>query len=111
MEHIHEPTKALSIHQDVVGAIQGCYDPEIPVNVYDLGLIYRIEVNPEEKTVHVDMTLTTPNCPSIETLPEEVRERIEEVEGIEVCYLQLVWEPQFTADLMSDEAKLTLGLL
>ena len=77
------------IREKVIEQLRTCYDPEIPVNVYDLGLIYGIDVD-DQKNVHVDMTLTSPNCPSIEELPEEVKEKIESIDGVGTVNLELV---------------------
>ncbi len=87
------------------------FDPEIPVNVYDLGLIYRIEYTPEDKTLHVDMTLTAPGCPAADFIMEDVRQKLLSVEGPEAVDLRLVFEPEWTQDMMSEEAKLELGFL
>ena len=85
------------------------YDPEIPVNIYELGLIYKIEVD-ETNKVNIDMTLTSPNCPVAESLPKEVKEGAMQVEGIEDVDLELVWEPPWNKDMMSEAAKLELNL-
>lgn len=100
----------ISLRDQVVQALQSCYDPEIPVNVYDLGLIYGIDIN-ESNEIRIDMTLTSPNCPSIEALPEEIREKVASIDGVAKVDINLIWEPPFTVDMMSDEAKLALGLL
>ncbi len=94
----------------ILEELRTCYDPEIPINVYDLGLIYGIKID-DEKNVHVDMTLTSPNCPSIESLPSEIQEKIEGVDGVKSVHMELVWEPPFHMGMMSDEAKLQLGLM
>ncbi len=90
--------------------IKTVYDPEIPVNIYDLGLIYRIEVK-EDFSVDIDMTLTAPNCPAADFMLEDVRQKVESIEGIGSVNLQLVFEPEWSQDLMTEEAKLELGLL
>ncbi len=90
--------------------IKTVYDPEIPVNIYDLGLIYRIEVK-DDNSVDIDMTLTAPNCPAADFMLEDVRQKVESIEGIGVVNLQLVFEPEWSQDLMTEEAKLELGLL
>ncbi len=87
------------------------FDPEIPVNVYDLGLIYKIDYTPADKTLHVDMTLTAPGCPAADFIMEDVRQKLLSVEGPEAVDLRLVFEPQWTQDMMSEEAKLELGFL
>lgn len=96
--------------ENILEELRTCYDPEIPINVYDLGLIYGIKID-AEKNVHVDMTLTSPNCPSIESLPLEIQEKIEGVDGVKSVHMELVWEPPFHMGMMSDEAKLQLGLM
>ena len=85
------------------------FDPEIPVNVYDLGLIYKIEV--ENGVAHIDMTLTAPNCPAADFIIDDIRMKVESIEGIERADVQLVFEPEWSQDMMSEEAKLDLGFL
>lgn len=98
------------LEQKIVEMIKTVYDPEIPVNIYDLGLIYRIEVK-EDNTVEIDMTLTAPNCPAAEFMMEDVRQKVESVEGIKEVKLSLVFEPEWSQELMTEEAKLELGFL
>lgn len=98
------------LKENIIAILRTCYDPEIPVNVYDLGLIYGIDID-EEHNVRIDMTLTSPNCPSIESLPLEIQQKIESVEGVQSVKIELVWDPPFHTGLMSDEAKLQLGLM
>ena len=86
------------------------YDPEVPVNIYDLGLIYEIIVN-EDLSVKIMMTLTAPNCPVAESLPVEVEEKINAIEGIKSAVVEIVFEPPWDKDMMSEEAKLDLGFL
>ena len=93
----------------VIEEIKKIYDPEIPVNIYELGLIYKLEVDKENK-VNVDMTLTSPNCPVAESLPNQVKENIMKVEGVSDVNLNLVWEPPWSKDKMSEAAKLELNL-
>jgi FeS assembly SUF system protein len=93
----------------LIEALCTVYDPEIPVNIYDLGLIYRLEVDAEGK-VEVDMTLTAPACPVAGTLPHEVGRVIDAVPGVTDAAIRLVWQPQWSQERMSDEAKLQLGL-
>ncbi len=100
----------IELEEKIVEMIKTVYDPEIPVNIYDLGLIYRIEVK-EDKSVDIDMTLTAPNCPAADFMLEDVRQKVESIEGIGALNLQLVFEPEWSQDLMSEEAKLELGLL
>ena len=92
----------------VIEAIKTVYDPEIHVNIYDLGLIYGIEI--DEKTAHIKMTLTSAFCPAAETLPSEVKEAVLEVDGIDSVNIEIVWEPAWDKDMMSDVAKLELGI-
>ena len=97
------------IKNKVIDAIKGIYDPEIPVNIYELGLIYKIEVDNKNK-VNIDMTLTSPNCPVAESLPKEVKDNIMKVEGVSDVNLNLVWEPPWDKDKMSEAAKLELNI-
>ncbi len=97
------------IKNKVIEVIKTVYDPEIPVNIYELGLIYKIEVDQKNK-VSVDMTLTSPNCPVAESLPAEVKQNIMKVEGVSEVNLNLVWEPPWSKDKMSEAAKLELNL-
>ena len=85
------------------------YDPEIPVNIYDLGLVYNVEVN--DGAVKIEMTLTAPNCPAADFIIEDVRMKIESIENVKSVDIQLVFEPEWDKDMMSEEAKLELGLL
>jgi len=93
----------------IIEEIRKIYDPEIPVNIYELGLIYDIQVE-NEKSAKIKMTLTTPNCPVAETLPKEVKDVAMQVDGIEEVDLELVWDPPWTKDMMSEAAKLELNL-
>ena len=93
----------------IIEEIRKIYDPELPVNIYELGLIYDIKVK-DEKFAIIKMTLTTPNCPVAESLPKEVKEGAMQVEGIDDVDLQLVWDPPWTKDMMSEAAKLELNL-
>lgn len=93
----------------VISALKTIHDPEIPVNIYDLGLIYEIKVNDE--SVYIKMTVTAPNCPVADSLPEEVRERVKGIEGVKDAEVEVVFDPPWDADMISDEAKLELGLL
>jgi len=100
----------IELEEKIVEMIKTVYDPEIPVNIYDLGLIYRIEVK-EDYSVDIDMTLTAPNCPAADFMLEDVRQKVESIKGIGAVNLQLVFEPEWSQDLMTEEAKLELGLL
>lgn len=98
------------LEEKVVEMLKTVYDPEIPVNVYDLGLIYKIDVN-EEGDISLDMTLTAPNCPAADFIMEDVRQKIESVEGVKTATVNLVFEPEWDKDMMSEEAKLELGFM
>ena len=93
----------------IIEEIRKIYDPELPVNIYELGLIYDIQIK-DEKFVSIKMTLTTPNCPVAESLPKEVKDAVMQVEGIEDVDLQLVWDPPWNKDMMSEAAKLEMNL-
>jgi FeS assembly SUF system protein len=94
----------------VILALKEIFDPEIPVNIYDLGLIYGVEVS-DEASVAVTMTLTTPHCPVAESMPGEVEMRVAAVPGVRDCDVNLVWDPPWDMAKMTDEAKLELGML
>lgn len=98
------------IEEKVVAMLKTVYDPEIPVNVYDLGLIYKIDVAEDGETV-IEMTLTAPNCPAADFIMEDVRQKVESVNGITSATINLVFEPEWDRDMMSEEAKLELGFL
>ena len=98
-----------SIKKKVIEEIKKIYDPEIPVNIYELGLIYKLEIN-NKNIVDLDMTLTSPNCPVAESLPKQVKDNIMKVEGVSEVNLNLVWEPPWDKDKMSEAAKLELNL-
>tara|TARA_B100000579_G_C22700716_1_gene789638 strand:+ start:285 stop:587 length:303 start_codon:yes stop_codon:yes gene_type:complete len=98
-----------TLKEKIIAEVKKIYDPEIPVNIYELGLIYKIELD-KKNNVKVDMTLTTPNCPVAESLPKEVKNSIMNVEGVNEVELNLVWEPPWNKDMMSDAAKLELNL-
>ncbi len=112
---VHE-TPAVSIApgkeevmERIVEAIKTCYDPEIPVDIWELGLIYRIDVN-DAGEVEVDMTLTSPMCPVAGELPMQVQEAVQNAEGVTTCKIDLVWEPPWRPDMMSDVAKIQLDM-
>ena len=98
-----------TLKEKVIAEIKKIYDPEIPVNIYELGLIYKIEIL-ENKKVDIEMTLTSPNCPVAEELPNEVKDNIKKVEGVSDVNLNVVWEPPWDKDKMSEAAKLELNL-
>ena len=99
-----------AIEERIIEMLKTVFDPEIPVNVYDLGLIYKIEVE-ENGIVVIDMTLTAPNCPAADFIMEDVRQKVESVEGVNTANVNLVFEPEWDKDMMSEEAKLELGFL
>jgi len=94
----------------VLETLKTIFDPEIPVNIYELGLIYEIKVD-DDFNAHVLMTLTTPNCPVAESLPAEVKERVSQIDGIKEATIELTFEPPWDSEMLSEEAKLELGLL
>ncbi len=98
------------IEEKIVAMLKTVYDPEIPVNVYDLGLIYKIDVSDDGEAI-IDMTLTAPNCPAADFIMEDVRQKIESIEGVTSAVVNLVFEPEWDKDMMSEEAKLELGFL
>jgi len=98
------------LKEEIVKAIKRVYDPEIPVDVYELGLIYDLKIFPVNN-VYVSMTLTSPACPSAGTLPGEVEQRIREVEGVNDVSLELTFDPPYTTEMMSEEARLELGFM
>jgi FeS assembly SUF system protein len=111
-----QPAPALSgeepggeLYEAVITALKEIYDPEIPVNIYDLGLIYNVEIS--DASAIVTMTLTTPHCPVAESMPQEVELRVESVPGIRDASVNLVWEPAWSPGNMSDEARLEMGML
>jgi FeS assembly SUF system protein len=97
------------IVEAVIVALKGVYDPEIPVNIYDLGLIYNVAIN-DEGHVDVQMTLTTPGCPVAQTFPGTVEQAVNQVEGVSDCTVELVWEPPWTQERMTEGARLELGI-
>ena len=99
----------MKIERDIIMALRQVYDPEIPVNVYDLGLIYEIKVN-EEHEVYIQMTLTAPNCPMADYVVQQVKTAVEDVPGVVSAQIDLVWEPEWDKSRMSEEALVELGL-
>ena len=97
------------LKEKIIKEVKKIYDPEIPVNIYELGLIYNIQVNDDRK-VNIEMTLTSPNCPVAESLPNMVKENILKIDGVEDVELKLVWDPPWSKDRMSEAAKLELNL-
>lgn len=98
------------IGENIIKALKTVYDPEIPVDIYELGLVYDVQIS-DDADVKVVMTLTTPNCPVAESLPAEVREKVSEVENVNSVDLELTFEPAWNKDMMSEEAKFELGML
>ena len=98
-----------ALRQRVVEALKQVYDPEIPVNIYDLGLIYQIDIG-DDGAIAIDMTLTTPGCPVAETFPGMVEYEVSQVEGVKSAAVEIVWDPPWTQDRMTEAAKLELGL-
>lgn len=100
----------LQTEEAIVAVLKTVFDPEIPVNVYDLGLIYKIDVD-ENQHVNIDMTLTAPNCPAVDFIVEDVRMKVESVKNVKSVDINLVFDPPWNEDMLSDEAKLELGFL
>jgi FeS assembly SUF system protein len=109
-ENDNKPLDFLILESQIVQVIKTVYDPEIPVDIYSLGMIYEISVD-DNANAEIVMTLTTPNCPVAESLPNEVREKVAAIPGINSVDLELTFEPPWNQDMMSDEAKLELGML
>ena len=100
----------LNIEERIVDVLKTVYDPEIPVDIYNLGLIYRIDLH-EDGILEVDMTLTAPNCPAADFIVEDVRTKLEGIEGVKDARVNLVFDPEWDKDMMTEEAKLELGFL
>ena len=101
---------AMQIRDRIIAVLKTVYDPEIPVDIYELGLVYGVEVT-DDFEAHVTMTLTTPMCPVAETLPPEVEDKVRNVMGVKDCSLDLVWDPPWSMDMMSDAARLELNMM
>lgn len=101
----------LEMQERVIEVLKTVFDPEIPVNIYDLGLIYRIELNENNTVLSVDMTLTAPNCPAADFIVEDVRQKLETITGLEKVEVNLVFEPEWDKNMMTEEAKIELGFL
>ena len=99
----------MQIKDKIIEEIKKIYDPEIPVNIYDLGLIYKIDVK-DDNNITIDMTLTSPNCPVAESLPKEVKDSVKEIKDVKDVDLELVWDPPWDKSMMSEAAKLELNL-
>ena len=100
----------LKTEEEIVKMLRTVYDPEIPVNIYDLGLIYNVEVD-NGRNVEIDMTFTAPNCPAADFIIEDVRQKVSSIDGVRNAQINIVFEPEWNKDMMSEEAKLELGLL
>jgi FeS assembly SUF system protein len=103
-------TNDTELTQQVIDTIKTCYDPEIPVDIWELGLIYEINLD-DEKNLNIKMTLTSPSCPVAETLPPEVEQKLREVEGIKSAKIELTFEPPWEKEMMSEVAQLELGFM
>ncbi len=110
MENQEPKTSPPSLEDRVVEALKSVYDPEIPVNIYEMGLIYTVDIH-ESGHVDIKMTLTSPACPVAGTLPGEVQARVEGVEGIDTAEVEIVWDPVWNPSMMSEAARLDLGML
>lgn len=104
------PEEKLSLEEKVVRMLRTVFDPEIPVDIYSLGLIYRIDID-DEGNLTVDMTMTAPNCPMADFIVDDARIKLESIEGIKSVNINVVFEPEWNQDMMSEEAKLELGFL
>ena len=104
------PEERLQIEERIIEVLKTVYDPEIPVDIYALGLIYKIDLN-DDYSVDIDMTLTAPNCPAADFLVEDVKQKVGSVDSIETVNVNIVFEPEWNKDMMSEEAKLELGFL
>lgn len=108
-DQITHPKSTIS-EEELIALLRTCYDPEIPMNIYDLGLIYSVKIG-EDNSVDIDMTLTSPACPAIQSLPDEIKARIEIELGAPSVNINLVWDPPYDQSMMSEEARLVLGYL
>ena len=106
-----EQISKLEIEEKIIEALKTVYDPERPVNIYELGLIYKIDYHEEDGTLDVDMTLTAPGCPLADYIVEDVRQKLESVKGVTSATVNLVFEPEWDQSMMSEEAKADLGML
>jgi FeS assembly SUF system protein len=103
------PEEMTRLTDDIVGAIKTVYDPEIPADIYELGLIYKVDID-DDRMVHIDMTLTTPNCPSAAELPAQVENAVAGVSGVREAKVNIVWDPPWDPSRMSDEARSVLNM-
>ncbi len=108
-KHIEQLNKK-DVEQQVIDTLKTVYDPEIPVDIYEMGLIYEIKID-DDFNIEIDMTLTSPSCPVAESLPEEVRQKVDALWSVKSAKVELVWEPTWSKDMMSEEALLELGFM
>jgi FeS assembly SUF system protein len=111
-EHEADPTTTQSpqgLREKIIEALKTCYDPEIPIDIWELGLVYGIDIS-EKNDVTITMTLTTPHCPAAETLPAEVEQKVSAVDGVASAKIDLTWEPAWNPQMMSEAARLELNL-
>ncbi|MFN4275339.1 MAG: SUF system Fe-S cluster assembly protein [Ferrovibrio sp.] len=104
------PASLEDLREQVVEAVKTVYDPEIPVNIYELGLIYKVEVN-EARDVQIEMTLTSPNCPAAQSMPAEVEQKTRSIDGVGEVTVDVVWDPPWSPEHMSEAARLELGIM
>ena len=109
-EKVMTPEEKLVIEEKIVTMLKTVFDPEIPVDIYNLGLIYAIELD-DDGNLHIDMTLTAPNCPAADFLVDDARIKLESIDGVKSVDIRIVFEPEWTKDMMTEEAKLDLGFL
>ena len=105
-----ETTDKITLETMVIDVLKTCFDPEIPTNIYDLGLVYEINID-DEANVHTKMTLTSPSCPVAETLPPEVEEKIRNIQGVSSSKVEVTWEPPWSKDMMSETGKFETGMM
>lgn len=110
LENSSTPIDTTDLKEKVIAALHTIYDPEIPVNIYDLGLIYEVDVD-ADANVKIQMTLTAPGCPVAQTFPGTIEAEVNKVEGVKDCQVELVWDPPWTQDRMTEAARLELGFL
>lgn len=104
------PEKRLELEEKVIEILRTVYDPEVPVDIYSLGLIYKIDID-DDANLSIDMTMTAPNCPMADFIVDDARYKLESIEGLKSVTINIVFEPEWTQDMMSEEAKLELGFL
>jgi FeS assembly SUF system protein len=104
------PAAVDALGERVIEALRTVYDPEIPVNIFELGLVYKVDIDDDQR-VHIEMTLTSPACPVAGTLPDEVKDRVEAIEGVQGATVDVVWDPPWHPGMMTEEAQLELGMI